>query len=249
MSDKKTDLLLCIACGMCGTKDSFTPESNDTCKKCSRVRQLEQRVRYSEERSLEAAMKSLEIRVSDLEQITRQKNDGDLLERGSSHTYPEDAVQRKEGRSAEQPKDKKPVEESAAKDVGGKVAKDIALGPLSKADLEEKINAAIKEKQYFIIGVAKRDGTAKESMAKYEQRSPNLDEKNIQAISDYRMNRVKVFYGNIPKKKNGCALESQRLLDVFRKDKFCLNAESGEDEWLREKDTEEGIVFLHVYSA
>lgn len=110
MSEKKPDLFACIDCGMYGTKDCFTLESNDKCNKCSRLCKLEQS-ECSEKSSLEKSFESLTIRVTALEGTSSQKNDGERPEEGKGNMDREDAVHEQEAGSSKEPKEQKPAQE------------------------------------------------------------------------------------------------------------------------------------------
>ena len=97
---RKPDLVACTACDMYGTTEQFTDESCDTCKNCERLRCSEGKVRVLEEK-IETVRRSFEI-------LEMPKS---ALESGAGSTDHAGATQRKNGRSQDQPKEEKPVEE------------------------------------------------------------------------------------------------------------------------------------------
>lgn len=139
--------------------------------------------------------------------------------------------------------------------AGDTVTIDFESQETNEAQIEAEIKSAITSRRYFYIGVAKENGTALESLYRREGRILNQDGNwsrssshhgDIKATNDYRLRLAKVFYTQLLIAKDACVLGSQ-LIANYGRNRLCINVKMGEEENLRDKDIEHGIVYLRVY--
>lgn len=126
---------------------------------------------------------------------------------------------------------------------------------IKETNMDEEIKSAITSRRYFYIGVAIENGTALESLYKCEGRTLNeygnwsqssCHHADLKAKNDYKLRLAKVFFTQLLVAKDVCALESQ-LIANYRRNRLCINVKMEEEECFRNKDTEQGIVYLRVY--